>query len=396
MRKVALCPKHKQPLNLKNETIQLADHSIDLCTGTCPHCDTTYVNHPIMSFSIITIAGRSFKYLPGMPDKAEIPQESEKDRLIKQLTEQNASLQFKLAEANKTIEKLNKRDSKYYQEIENSLRNKMQSKIQNVKKEYEKEIKKQKEQLLNQQNAKRKDFLETQRIFTAKIDSANSHIKMLQSEVAKLSKENESLARQLSQTSEPTPKVVFVNEKLYVCGGVIRCEKHNHERKDVTGIIDTIAGTPITMTVCYCKNCKLYYVKDAVFESYRSRYGTLLGQFVRQEDGMMLGRPSNYGELAPESVLHMNGYNVSQARDLSAAVRRKILAYIIESRIMDKNDIRKHLSYLIKMNRSNPHKEAAVEKWTSDVNWVNDYRSGGQDFVWLSGTAMYRNRQRKA
>ena len=119
----------------------------------------------------------------------------------------------------------------------------------------------------------------------------------------------------------------------------------------------------------------------------------MLGRFVCLEDGSQLGL-GGYGELAPESLLHMNGYNVNQTVDLSTEERRKILTYVIESRIMNKADIRNHLSFLIKQNQSRPNMSVAVSRWQADMVWVNDYHAGQQSTVWLRGTAMYRHRHR--
>ena len=125
------------------------------------------------------------------------------------------------------------------------------------------------------------------------------------------------------------------------------------EQSDVTNSIiaakmslrslTTLKGAPISMTVCHCKDCNLYYIRDVVFDLCREKYGTLLGKFIREPNGMNLGQTSNCRELAPESLLHINGYNVNQTVNLSPDERRKILTYVIESRIMDKRDSTKSL-----------------------------------------------------
>ena len=96
-----------------------------------------------------------------------------------------------------------------------------------------------------------------------------------------------------------------------------------------------------------------------------------------------------YGELALELLLHMNGYNVNQIVNSSSNDRHKILSYIIESNIITKQEIKNHLTYLINMNH---RRKVAVERWKSDIQWVNDYHLEEQDLAWLSGTAMYRFR----
>lgn len=420
MGKNSVCPKHKTELTLRNEQLDFAGSVYNVVVGNCPKCSVRYVNRQIMGCMKITVSNQRYEYLSGMPNKVNNNQQStfeashddmkdienyflnsEREIIrddISRLQKENSALKSKVKELNGVIISI---EQKYKDQVGN-LKNKYTTQIMLEKneikkekakfiKEHEKRVKRLQEKYAEEKYEMNKHFEDLARRFEA----AQKQISVLQSKNHTLSQRVDMYIKELEEAKEISKPVLFVDEKLYVCGGTIRCEKYNHAREDVTGIIDTITGTAITMTVCRCNNCKLYYVKDAVFESYRSRYGTLLGQFVRQEDGMELGRPSSFGELAAESVLHMNGYNVGQAQNLSALDRRKILAYIIESHIMTKQEIRSHLTYLIKMNQSTPNKNTAVERWKSDVNWVNDYHSGGQDLVWLSGTAMYKQRHRK-
>lgn len=114
-----------------------------------------------------------------------------------------------------------------------------------------------------------------------------------------LSKKVDSLTQQLSAARQTTKRVVFVDEKLYVCGGTIRCEKYHLNYENVTGVIDTIKGVPVTMTVSHCRDCRLYFIRDVVFDSCREKYGTLLGKFIRKKDGI----PSFFFDLT-EALLH--------------------------------------------------------------------------------------------
>lgn len=420
MEKKLLCPKHKTELALSNERLEFAESFYNVCIGNCPKCSVRYINRQIMGCAKITVSNQKYEYLSGLPNQVERhdQQRTAEARpnnmrdvesyflnaeidLIRddatRLQRENTALQEKVKELNRVILSI---DQKYKGQIE-SLKEQHtaqlileKNELQKANKKFIKEHEKRILQLQKKHAEEKSDLNKHLKGLEQRLETAQRHISVLQNENHALSQRVNMYIQELKKAKEVSKPVLFIDEKLYVCGGTIRCEKYNHAREDVTGIIDTVAGTAITMTVCRCNNCKLYYVKDAVFESYRSRYGTLLGQFVRQEDGMELGRPSSFGDLAAESVLHMNGYNVGQVQNLSALDRRKILAYIIESQIMTKQEIRSHLTYLIKMNQTTPSKNTAVERWRSDVNWVNDYRSGGQDIVWLTGTAMYRHRHK--
>lgn len=418
-RKTPLCPKHKIPVMLGNTTINVAGTEYHLCIATCQNCTVKYVNQQIMGCAKITVSGQKYEYLPGLPEssgtqhyhttystssanekkpkgmedieafflKAEknIQQQDERDSLKKQnedLQQQLIVVRNKLSISEQQIILLKEKQKTELEQAIGALQQKQKAKIDETIAEYQARITRL-NKLHQEAIGEIQQALDVERRRTATLQHNN----------ASLTNQVATLTKQLAAVKLPQRQVIFVDEKLYVCGGIIRCEKYSHQREDVTGIIDTISGKPITMTVCHCKDCKLYYVKDAVFESYRDKYGTLLGQFIRKADGMSLGQHSNYGELAPESILHMNGYNVSQTHNLSPEERRKILMYVLESRIMDKHDIRNHLSYLIKMNHGNPTKDVAVSRWSSDIKWVNDYHSGMQDIVWLTGTAMYKHKR---
>lgn len=423
MAKIPLCPKHKSQLSLSEKTLEFAGFSHSVCVGTCPKCSAKYISQQLMSCSTISIEGQKYEYLASLPKaskssshhlvisstaKEKTAQQmddieqyflnAEKDivqqETIDSLTAENKALRAQLESVSAQFARAEKK----HQEEVDALRSEMKTKSEQAVRAFEKKHKEAVEKAVEEYKARidrlnalhQRNIAEIQQSSKAELEAERRRTTALQQANASLTKQYEALSKQVQNSKTPTKQIVFVNEKLYVCGGTIRCEKFNHRREDVTAIIDTVRGTPVTMTVCHCKDCNLYYVRDMVFESYRDKYGALLGKFVRQADGMKLGQMSTYGELAPESLLHMNGYNVNQTVNLSPSERRKILMYVIESRIMDKHDIRNHLSYLVKMNQSNRSKDVAVSRWLSDIQWVNDYRSGMQDTVWLSGTAMYK------
>ena len=423
--KTILCPKHKIPMTVSNQTLEFAGSQFSVCVGECIKCATRYMGQQIMSCAKVTVNGYMYEYYAGLPAHATEAQKSvntnspapnaakqsdqiadieryfmaaEKEMLeqekLNNLTAENAALQEQVKELKKKLSEQEKQHHDLLKTFRAKQKEQLNLAVRSLETKHKKELEdtvaeyKSRIARLNKLHTDAMD--EAQRAVQKELETAQRRVSMLLQSNGELSQKVAILTQQLAEAKGPARQVVFVDEKLYVCGGTIRCEKYNHHREDVTGIIDTISGKPITMTVCHCKDCKLYYVKDAVFDSYRAQHGTLLGQFIRKADGMTLGQMAGYGELAPESILHMNGYNVSQANNLTSLERRKILMYIMESRIMDKHDIRNRLTYLIKMNQHSPTKQEAVSRWSADIRWVNDYRSGMQDLVWLSGTAMYK------
>lgn len=80
--------------------------------------------------------------------------------------------------------------------------------------------------------------------------------------------------------------------------------------------------------------------------------------------------------LAQESVLMQYGYTVSQTEGLSATSRQKILAVIIDNRIMTKSEIISYLDFFISQRSSRSNMEIAISKWEADREFVENYRLG--------------------
>ena len=67
--------------------------------------------------------------------------------------------------------------------------------------------------------------------------------------------------------------------------------------------------------------------------------------------------------LAQESILMQFGYNVSQQEGLSATSRQKILAVLIDNKIMTKNEIISYLDFFISQRSKQSRMEIAISKY---------------------------------
>lgn len=427
MSKIPSCPKHKTPLALSEKKLDFAGTSYTVCIGSCQRCSTQYINRRFMSSNSVTIAGQKYEYLAELPSinaiaaKPEIEttskrgpasqklddieryflkaaKEMQHEDEIERLTMRNTSLEQENERLKLQLKSLDAQQKAQQLQDQEQLRMQSERIIRTLAEKHRKELADavaEYQARINRLNRMHKETLDkVQKTLQEQLNAERLRTATLHQKNAALSQQIEVLTKQHSNSKPPAKQITFIKEKLYVCSGTIRCDKFNHRRENVTAIIDTLKGAPISMTVCHCKDCNLYYIRDVVFDLCREKYGTLLGKFIREPNGMNLGQTANCRELAPESLLHINGYNVNQTVNLSPNERRKILTYVIESRIMDKRDIQNHLSYLIMMGQSNPSKAVAISRWRSDIQWVNDYRAGTQDTVWLSGTAMYKYRKK--
>ena len=80
--------------------------------------------------------------------------------------------------------------------------------------------------------------------------------------------------------------------------------------------------------------------------------------------------------LAQESILMQYGYTVSQEEGLTSARRRKILAVLIDNRILTKSDIISYLDFFINQRKKQKSMEKAIDKWEDDKEFVLEYNKG--------------------
>lgn len=102
----------------------------------------------------------------------------------------------------------------------------------------------------------------------------------------------------------------------------------------------------------------------------------------------MKGGYANGIKLAQESLLMQYGYNVSQTEGLTATARQKILAVIIDNKIMSKSEIISYIDFFISQRSSNSRMDVAISKWEADRDFVENYKIG--EYTQFGVNAIYR------
>lgn len=74
-----------------------------------------------------------------------------------------------------------------------------------------------------------------------------------------------------------------------------------------------------------------------------------------------------------ESYLRVKGYTVSQQEGLTESQRHQILANVIDSGVMSKNQIIGHLESMISLRKYQNKYENAIRKWEQDIDFVKKY-----------------------
>lgn len=171
--------------------------------------------------------------------------------------------------------------------------------------------------------------------------------------------------------SRKTNKLESVD--FFVRTNIINCINKKHNVIDIAAEIDIvdINGNVFKRMIpaYYCEDCKLYYIYNDDYEKIRKSGVPLykIYEYLKYIKGR-----NNKFNLNQESLLRSFGYNVSIKDDLTKEQRRKILNFVIENGIMNKHKIIGLLNYLIDMKKNDQKQINAINKWKSDINYLNE------------------------
>lgn len=175
-----------------------------------------------------------------------------------------------------------------------------------------------------------------------------------------------------------------------VRGNVFACMHSGHKIDDINAIINIIDSDDkkqsVRIAAGYCKQCKIYFIMDSTYQKIKNK-GIILCR-VTDEKTYLKNGFTNGMQLAQESILMQYGYNVSQTEGLSATRRQKILAVIIDNKIMSKSEIISYLDFFISQRSSRSNMEIAISKWETDREFVENYKMG--EYTQFGVKAIYR------
>ena len=96
----------------------------------------------------------------------------------------------------------------------------------------------------------------------------------------------------------------------------------------------------------------------------------------------------NGSKLAQESILMQYGYNVSQTVGLTETRRQKILAVIIDNKVLSKSEIISYLDFFIRQRSNMSNMEVTISKWEAEREFVENYKIG--HYTQYGVNAIYR------
>ena len=84
---------------------------------------------------------------------------------------------------------------------------------------------------------------------------------------------------------------------------------------------------------------------------------------------------ANGMKLAQESILMQYGYTVSQEEGLTSLRRKKILALLVDYKVLTRTEIISYLDFFINQRKYQDRFEKAIAKWEEDQAEVDVYHT---------------------
>lgn len=216
----------------------------------------------------------------------------------------------------------------------------------------------------------------------------------------KTEQKDEEKSKVVSEVQEELEKVslpedIGVKEKplwnetsiLFVHKGTIICQRDNHNIVSTTAVLLGYSEEKVELTVNYCKDCRKFFINYVSYETYRKRYGILIGNIVLENDNRTIFSDVALAEASP---LKLCGYSVNQQDGYSKETRQYIISKIIDKQIMSKSDVIRYLEYFISINGKRKGNQSAVLKWKEDLAFTLKYEANKQERHIITDIQRYR------
>lgn len=182
----------------------------------------------------------------------------------------------------------------------------------------------------------------------------------------------------------------FPDDTLYIHKGQIVCQRNHHRIEQATAILTDKNGQDIELNVNHCLDCDKFFLDYNIYQRYREKYGTILGNIRMIKNGDFTD--DGY-DLADESPLRLCGYSVSQKAGLSQAERQTIIESCIKNGAMTKEAVIRLLNWFVEVNGAKKGNEQAYKKWCQDLDFVLAYNTPRQNKYRITKVEKYsRNR----
>lgn len=175
------------------------------------------------------------------------------------------------------------------------------------------------------------------------------------------------------------PDIVGVDIKfadVIVLSNINYCTHKGHNVHDIIAHVPTF--TPdgkikyVDINLTYCNKCDKYIMLKSDFKSIS---GIIACEVVDETISYNYNNSDSIEISQSESILYKYGYNVKTKENISDKQRHLILAAVIESGILTRDQICSHLDTLIERGSKIDKWKLATQKWMQDRQYVKKYNS---------------------
>lgn len=164
-------------------------------------------------------------------------------------------------------------------------------------------------------------------------------------------------------------------EDFVIKCNIFRCMHDSHDILDITAIVkikkENEQIESIKISAGYCKECKIFFILNTTYQQL-TKMGIVLCK-VLDEKEYLKNDYLNGTKLAQKSLLMQYGYNVSQVCDISDKKRQDILKFIIDNKILSKNEVISYLNFFISQKQGISNMGQAISKWKKDREFIEKY-----------------------
>ncbi len=171
---------------------------------------------------------------------------------------------------------------------------------------------------------------------------------------------------------------------VMVITSMAACEKKHHKLEKIRASVyvinkETLKKELQEFKAYYCDSCKRFYILEETYKRLK-KIGTICCRKYTLSELSKIGT----NDWAPESILKMYGYSVSQKDGLSDIERKTVLDMVICNDIMTKKRCIQFIEWLVRHNSSRDNMQSAINKWNKDIDYlrngkpvVSDIKVGG-------------------
>lgn len=211
-----------------------------------------------------------------------------------------------------------------------------------------------------------------------------------QAVVSKKSENKQERGKSIANTQSKKKLHQIGVKDFVVRSNVFHCIHQSHQIQNVDAVIRVCMNNgddkQIQISAGYCEQCKVYFIMESTYQELK-RKGIILCR-VTDSKTYMKGGFMNGSKLAQESILMQYGYNVSRTGGLTERQRQKILAVMIDNKVLSKGGIISYLDFFIHQHSSRNNMGVAISKWEADREFVEHYRTG--EYTKFGVNAIYR------